>query len=81
MDRKEINLISELANIRIREDEIEEFIQDFTRILSYFGEIIDIPFYKRDLREDEHTPLREDKPDKRATIRKEEEYYSVPRII
>ena len=81
MDRNEINLIAELANIRIREDEIEGFIQDFTKILSYFGEIIDIPLYKKNISEDEHTPLREDKREKRATIRKEEEYYSVPRII
>lgn len=84
--KKEVKTISELANIRIPEDELENFADEFGEILAYMDKISTISLYEAsDMKSAKYcTPLRKD--ERRIRLYKplkllKGKYYKVPKII
>lgn len=84
--KEEVKTISELANIRILEDEIEKFADEFGRILNYMDKIGTIPLREVETRKGtkHYAPLRKDEPQIHPHIPLkplEGKLYRVPKVI
>ncbi|OYD13778.1 hypothetical protein CH333_09970 [candidate division WOR-3 bacterium JGI_Cruoil_03_44_89] len=84
--KEEVKTISELANIRILEDEIEKLADEFGEILNYMDKIGTIPLHEVETRKGakHYAPLRKDEPQihRRIPLKPlEGKLYRVPKVI